>query len=195
MTEDRFAKGMKALGVAFGRETGDDVSKLYFGLLKRLTDEQWNRAVTHALTHERFFPPPAVIIEAAGANGAQEPMLAEAGRALDAVIECRTYSPECGAIWSLRDIRERLGDAAADAFVAVGGGSRLQWITEEGRPFLVRDFTAAYLEARKMGRRALPPAPSPRPALPPADDDAPAISEAAARSIVARIAAEAGVGR
>jgi len=191
MTEERFAKGMKALGIAFGREVSDDVSKLYFGLLKGLTDAQWNRAVTHALTHERFFPPPAVLIEAAGANASQEPILAEAGRALDAVIECRTYSAEAGALWSQREIRERLGDAAADAFVAVGGGGRLRWITEEGRPFLVRDFTAAYLEARKAGRRALPPAPPPRPALPAAADEAPDITRAEARAIVGRIAQEA----
>jgi hypothetical protein len=61
---DRFRWGMDALGIAFKREITPEVLEVFGGVIAEdLSDAEWTHAVKQALTHERFFPVPAILLE------------------------------------------------------------------------------------------------------------------------------------
>lgn len=85
----------------------------------------------------------------------------------EAVLESHTYNPH-GPIWSESEIREKLGAAAAEGFIACGGRA-VASISERDRPFVLKSFTDAYVAAVTADPKlALPPAeqrdPLPEPA-------------------------------
>lgn len=65
MTEDAFNVGMHTLSLNFRREPEADTDDLYWLQLRDLSDKQFAAAVDVVLKTERFFPPIAVLREAA----------------------------------------------------------------------------------------------------------------------------------
>ena len=59
-----FAAGMHRLCLAFNREPSEDLVVVYHEALgEQLSPARWEAAVHAVLTHERFFPSPAVLLD------------------------------------------------------------------------------------------------------------------------------------
>ena len=177
MTRQEFDGGWKTLqGVGWpGGEKRDP--EVYFGNLGDLDSRQWSRSVAGSIDGCEYFPVPKILRELAGAVPA---LSVEAASAFEQVCSATVHRLlHQGQSWcsctedryDVHLIRERLGDGAADAFLAAGGAAAISRRTE-GDPFLLQRFSAAYAEAVKVNPAAavrLLPAPTLRPvlALPP----------------------------
>jgi len=148
---DGFEKGMRALGDAFNRPITPAVLDVFGRVLsRRLDTKQWERAVTRALEAESFFPPPAVLLRYGIADGAPQ---ARAGEVYAAILS-RFEAGECVGP---RDVRERFGEAAFDAFVAAGGSRAFSWCEPKDEPFRLKRFVEAWTETVEQSpERALP---------------------------------------
>ena len=158
---DAFEDGMKRLGRAFSREISKGVLDVFAGVLSpRLSTEQWGHAVTRALESETFFPPPAVLLRyGAGDRG----LSAAAGDAYGQILALFEQGKGVG----YRDVMDRFGKAAAEAFIAAGGFRRFSWCEPEDEPFRLKDFRAAYVEQAEVDPiSALPPGERPAKELP-----------------------------
>lgn len=147
-----FGEGMRKLGYAFNRAITGPVLEVYGGILSpRLSTEQWGHAVTRALESEQFFPAPAVLLRyGAGDRGLQ----AAAGAAYEQIVACYERGDRLG----YRDVREQMGQAAAEAFIAAGGSHRFAWCSPDDQPFRLRDFRVAFLETAEVDPIAALPA-------------------------------------
>jgi hypothetical protein len=194
MTRSEFNGGWKMLeGIGW---PGTRNPEIYFGALQDLDARQWAKAVATAISNCDFFPVPKALREMAGAVA---DLNVEAVTAFEAVCEATVHRLRCAAKtacdctedrYDQHLIRQRLGDGAADAFLAAGGSGAFAH-RQEGDPFLVKLFSAAYVERVKVdgsaGLRALPAAPLPQlPAVP-------EVTREAAKSAVEQIAERAGV--
>ncbi len=189
MIQDRekFAADLMAMGLAIGPAMTPQKIGVYERLVRpQLTDQQWAKVAAEVLADATLgrIPTPAQLVDRG--KGGNEGLLAEAGRAFEAVKECRDYSPVNGATWDPGRIRDELGEACLAGFRAIGGGRRLRDIPERDLPFVLKAFQEAYLEARKGGHPALPPMPAPPKALPPSPDFEP-ITDGEAKALVGRI--------
>ena len=166
MTNESWARGIAKLALAFPeREMTQAAQKargdLYRQKLDDLSDGQWLHAVDVCLDQEVFFPAIAVLRKSA-APPAQTEILAMA--AFDAVIDAGEYNPY-GTQWNARCIREKLGPAAADAFVVAGGHGAFANLGERNLPFVRRAFVEAYLAAVQSDPKHALPEPK-KPELP-----------------------------
>lgn len=145
----RFKAGMRDLGLAYNREITEPLAALYWRSLAHLTDDEFADAVGLYLTQpgERFWPAPGALLAFVRPDPALD---AEAVRAFDLIEGLAVYNPVVGARWSERVVRERLGYAAGEAFVAAGGESAWQERNEKNWPFTRKAFVAAYIPARKV---------------------------------------------
>lgn len=145
------AAGLAALGVAFNREVTPAVAELYHGVIgARLDAAWWDRAVRRALEAESFFPAPAVLLRYGSANGAPQARAAE-------IYERILSDYEQGRHLGPREVREKYGEAAMDAFVAAGGTRAFDEYLEGGGPFRRKAFIEAWVEeADQEPARALP---------------------------------------
>lgn len=147
-----FGDGMRQLGAVFNRQITDYVLEVYGGFLSpRLSTEQWAHSVKRAIESEQFFPPVSVLLRyGAGDRG----LSAAAGDAYLRIVEAFERGQELG----FRDVREKFGSAAADAFLAAGGSRRFAWCEPSDEPFRLKDFRAAYVEAAEVDPIAALPA-------------------------------------
>ncbi len=162
---DAFERGMLKLGMAFSREINPKVLDTFAEILSpRMTKEQWGYAVSRALEAETYFPPPAVLLR----YGVSDRGLSSAaGDAYGKIVACY----ERGETLGYRDVQGRFGHAAAEGFIAAGGGRRFSWCEPEDEPFRLKDFRAAFVEQAEVDPiSALPAAPMPQ--LAPASDAA-----------------------
>lgn len=144
-------------------------------LSRRLTNEQWERAVEACLASCRFFPTPAEILEHAAPP--VESSCAEAFEAVEwATVHRLLHSSRsvrgCECVEDRYDaglIRERLGEGAYRGFIAAGGERAFLTAKTSDRPFLLKAFREGYVEAVKgHPEAAYLPARSEAAALPPA---------------------------
>lgn len=147
----QMAAGLAALGIAFGREVTPAVAEVYHGVIgARLDAEGWGRAVRRALECESYFPPPAVLLRYGQAEGAPK------ARAMD-VYERVVRHYECGEQLGPREVGERYGTAAMEAFVAAGGTQAFAWCEPASVPFRAKAWCEAWLETvEQEPSRALP---------------------------------------
>lgn len=147
----QMAAGLAALGVAFNREVTPAVAEVYHGVIgARLDAAGWERAVRRALECESFFPPPAVLLRYGQADGAPQ------ARAME-VYERLVRHYECGEMLGPRDVLERYGSAAMEAFVAAGGTRAFAWCEPSSAPFRAKAWLEAWLETTEQEpARALP---------------------------------------
>jgi hypothetical protein len=160
------AEGMALLASAFGEEVDAARMEAYRVVLSPLLeDEAWLRAVRLACAREHYFPRPARLREYAQA-GDVDRLRIEVARAYQAVLDCGTYTPN-GTVWLFRTIEQRLGPAAAEAFVAAGGSGAFAMCSPSDEPFRLKRFVEAYTLAAQQGVERLLPGSRQRSALGP----------------------------
>lgn len=148
---------MKLLGRVFAGDITAEKMTTYAAALDDLSDAQVLASVDVLIkTHAgQFLPVPAQIREACGAND-RTPIDTDA--IIRRIDRLGGYNPQTG--WSaprVETARKELGDAIADAYGSVGGGSRLFCDDETGRTIAERDFMLALrTETAAEERRALP---------------------------------------
>lgn len=144
MTRQDMAKGMALLGTAFNRVLTGELLEVYQAVIgPQLDAGQWERAVRRALEAESFFPPPAVLLRYGKADGAAETRAAE-------FYERILGHYECGENLGPREIRERYGIAAMEAFVSSGGTRAFSWCEPKDQPFRRKEFLKAWLEVTEQ---------------------------------------------
>lgn len=149
ISSETFAKGwaLMVISLANAPREDDDTSRVYYGILSRhLTDEEFIGAVERVLETERFWPSPAVILQAA------RPPAKEASEQLRALVSdvnahggFRFYPPE-----KFR----ALPAPVREGISAVGGLRAIAMCEEHQWQWLERRFTAAYNDATMAARRA-----------------------------------------
>jgi len=145
-----FITGMGQLAGAFGREIDGPVSLMYHSLLSpHLTDEQFVDAVTRTIGSEKFWPPPALILEKAGVSPQQR---SEGALRIvnDALFQHGGYRFLPAAISTAWDA------PTWAAIRAVGGLKEITLCTEEDWPKLQAKFRRAYEAAIAPKGKALP---------------------------------------
>lgn len=149
---EAFRKGMGHLGAAFNRAVTKELLDVFGGVLSvKLTTEQWERAVLRAIEAEKFFPPPAVLLRYGLGEGSAK------ARAIEA-YEHIVGAFEHGWKYGPRDVREKFGEAAMEAFIAAGGARAFAWCEPENEPFRRRDFAAAWVETVEQDPSRMLPA-------------------------------------
>jgi hypothetical protein len=135
---------------------GKDVSAkqvaVYAEYLGDLTRDQLDLAVdVLAQTWTPPFPRIPTVAEIRGAIGGSKVKVdVEADRMFEAVVELGEYNPESGAVWRPQRIRETLGLAALEAFVAAGGQTVFSQLGDGTRAhFARRTFVEVYRGIRQ----------------------------------------------
>lgn len=144
------------LSRAFAGEVSGEKADVYAAAVEDLTDEQLMTATARVIKTrtDDFLPPPAVILEAAGAN--VEPVL-DAERILREIEAAGTYTPSGWSNLRERQVRERFGDVIADAYSEAGCGTRLFSSNETTRDIAFREFQLGLKVAiHTHGVQALP---------------------------------------
>lgn len=131
----------------------------------------------------RFLPTVAELLDALREFRGAPALELEAALAYERVIAAANYTPEGGASWNFRDVRQRCGAAAAQAFLEAGGHHAFATGWDEARRR--ERFLAAYRdEARERPAGRLLPAGAAR-ALP--AGEAPQLTEGEARGVIERL--------
>lgn len=198
MTRQEFDGGWKMLEGVGWPGKAERNPEVYFGALCDLSAQQWQQAVASAIrSGSEFHPVPKALRDL---SGAAQALTVEAASAFEQVCAATVHRLlHQGQSWcsctedryAAHLIRERLGDGAADAFLAAGGAGAISRRLE-GDPFLLQRFSAAYVESVKANPAAavrMLPAPTLRPVL----VLPPAVSKAEAKGAVEAIAGKAGV--
>lgn len=146
---ERFASTMAALALALpmsgGRTLTDELLDVYWRVLAPLSDAAFESAALAVMrdTHRPvFFPAPAELLAAAQPNAQAEAMVM-----LGRVRALAGYCPRTGSVWQVSEIRERLGEAAATGFQALGGDAGMRELEDVANsPFARQRFAAAFQE-------------------------------------------------
>ena len=153
-----FAEGLAKIGIAVRQPADAATMAVYHDVLGARTNaEEWRRFVLWALCASRWtwFPKLSEIQDALRAFRGERPLSAEANQAYERVLRSGVYSPEAGTSWTFRGIRDRCGEAAAEAFLAAGGNAAFETTWDEAKRR--ERFIAAYSEAvRENPATALP---------------------------------------
>lgn len=187
----RFATTLSKLAAACRQELDDLTLEVYTEAVCPLVDPaEWDEFVLAAIRTGRFtwFPKVAELVDALREFRGAAPLDAEAVQAYERVIASSTYLPEAGARWVYRDVVERCGKAAAEAFLAAGGDEafRSEYRSQERRAA----FLAAYQRAaREQPETRLLPAPTAVPQLP---AGTPELSAGEAKPLLDRVREKAG---
>ncbi len=140
MTREDTAKGMALLSTVFNRALTAELVEVYHGVLgAKLEAPQWEHSVRRALEAESFFPPPAVLLRYALQDGAPQ------ARAVE-VYERILRHYESGEQLGPREVRERYGEAAMEAFVSAGGTRAFSWCEPASIPFRTKAFIEAWVD-------------------------------------------------
>lgn len=148
------ATSLKMLGRAFAGVVDDAKIEVYHAALERLSDAELAAATAHVIrTYAReFIPPPAILLEAV----APAPVVVDAPSILRQIEKLGAYNPSSGIVYPRADIvRDKLGEAAAYAYVAAGG-PRIFSENETTRSIAEREFAKAIAEAANRPQSALP---------------------------------------
>lgn len=147
-----FRTGMEELGTAYDRPITKERLDIFGRVVSpRLTTEQWKQAVKRALEAEKFFPAPAVLLRYGLGEGSPR---ASAITAYEQILHAFEHGEKLGP----RDVGEKWGLAAREAFIAAGGARAFAWCEPDNEPFRRRDFAAAWVETvEQEPARALPP--------------------------------------
>lgn len=128
ISEKKFAVGMALLADRFNRDVSAAVAKGYLGVLNAagMNFEEWEAATEYVFRHNRFFPSPQELIEAARGS-AEEAAEREWGEIMRAFRD---------------NVKPELSKAGREAYENVGGYFTL---SEEPTHFIRPQFLKAYL--------------------------------------------------
>jgi hypothetical protein len=165
-----FSLGLGRIAVAVRQALDAETVDVYHVVLGGQTDlAEWAQFTEWALRGGRFewFPKLRELQDALREFRGDRPLLVEATEAYERVLGAGNYTPEGGTTWGYRSIKERCGQAAADAFLAAGGNSAFgsSWEESKRRTRFVEAYSQAVHEV--PASKLLPAAPSS--ALPPAE--------------------------
>lgn len=140
--KDSFLAGLAVLAGAFGREVDGAVQRAYYQVLgQKLTNDEWQRAVSITLETETFWPSPAVLLSKVKADD-------DARGALAFEHVNRITSSHGGFRFLTAETYQREFDAATKAAIsACGGLAGIANTSEDRWPSLQRKFVAAYRDA------------------------------------------------
>lgn len=161
---EQFAIGLSRIALAVRESVDAATFAVYHELVAERTDaEEWQAFTVEFARHpprghegRPRFPTVVELLDALAEFRGAPPLEREATEAYDRVLAASTYTPEGGATWNYRDVRERCGLAAAEAFLEAGGHHAFATTWDESRRR--GRFLAAYqAEARERpGARLLP---------------------------------------
>lgn len=163
--EARFASVMASMALVlpmFGRELTPDLQEIYWQALAALSDDEFETAAHALMRTETQFPPPARFLDVIRPTN----LTADATRALGRAWDLgKQVLPGQGCWWSGDAIREKVGQAAYEAFHACGGSSAFRDLDSEYHgPGIRKAFVEAYRnQVAADPDRALP---LPKPELP-----------------------------
>lgn len=158
----------KALGMFVLAGLGGDVSAeritVYTAALDDVTDEQLVAATARLLKSHQggFIPTPAVI-----RSVALPPVTLDVPRLLQEIADLAGYCPNGNHGPRVETVRRAKGDGVADAYAAVGGGTRIYADDATTRDIARREFGKEMEEIRgaRGADALLPPAPVAPPRL------------------------------
>ena len=163
-----FLPGLSRLAVASRQAVDEATFEVYREALGPEVDaDEWEAFTLNCVRCDRFswFPKVSEIRDALREYRGDPRLPVEAVAAYERVMECGTYHPEHGTRWSYREIRERCGLAAAEAFMAAGSHNGFAHTPEKyGDAFRRKLFVEEYILAARGNPegRLLPAAPEPR---------------------------------
>lgn len=129
------------------REITPNTVAVYAMALDDVEDRDLERAVARCLKTCRFFPTPAELRDAIGAN---EAPFVDAEPILDRIRGMSSYLPTCGEIYPrVEAVRTALGEAIGQAYGMAGGGSRLFSSNDTTRSIAHREFAEELAAAAK----------------------------------------------
>jgi hypothetical protein len=188
---EQFSIGLSVVALAV-RETVDAATfAVYHQLLAgETTAEEWPQFTQHMARRaprsadgRPRFPTAPEMLDALSEFRGHPALPAEAAEAYARVLAASNWTPEGGASWNFRDVRERCGAAAARAFLEAGGHHAFATAWDE--PKRRERFLAAYQsEARERPSARLLPA-GPTRALPAGEPEM--LSEAEAAALLERL--------
>lgn len=140
-----FAHAVALLTERYARPVSPGLARVYLErfLADDLTSEELAAGVKQALAECEFFPTAKQISDFA------RPVLdakIAGGGVFVAIVNDDLVRLHDGAreVWSVAAVRDRHGEAAARAFLAIGGASRFRTMNDADAVFARRDFAAAY---------------------------------------------------
>lgn len=152
MISDRtFAEGMAMLAEAYPqRKVTRQTLDVYRRALRALDDAEFERAVDTALTAGgEFFPSTGALLRYARPASRD----GEIAELFEAVERSARYVALRGLVWDDREIGERFGSAAREAFIAAGGSHAFQRLDEgDNRVHALRRFTECYRACERDNR-------------------------------------------
>lgn len=150
---DAVTKALSVLAVNFAGDVTAEKVKLWVAALDDVSDADLARGVASVVkTHRGEFLPPVAVIRAAARPAGS----LDSERVLVLLDKAGSYNPATG--WTpprVELVRDRFGDAVAEAYGMAGGGSRLFASNPTTREIAARDFAEA-LKAAAPGAIALP---------------------------------------
>lgn len=143
-----FSYGMGLLTERYSREISAEMAKVYADSLKDLENDEFIAAVKLAIARPGKFPSDFPSIDELRALARPSPTAdVEAGEILMQILddaECKSYTPQRGTSYLVGAIAERYGDAAARAFIGIGGTRRVIAMTDAALPFVLKEFRESY---------------------------------------------------
>lgn len=141
-----------------GRVYSDLTAEVYWRALKVLSREAFTQAAEAALRTAKWFPTPAELLELARTT---DPAT-DAGLAFERTLRLHTHSPHAGALWSEAEIRETIGEAAAQAYRAAGGNAAMRHALHRDahEPYTRKAFVECYLRVIQRDPATALPVPS-----------------------------------
>lgn len=155
LTKKVFTAGMTALADRFNKELSPLVQGIYAEVLADLTVDEFEAGVKRAVTELEFYPTAQQIRSFARPSVPPEVAAGHVFALVTGDPEVRRYEPTVGTIYDLAKIRERHGEAAALAFISIGGGARVRSTPEEKMEWVLKEFREAYVGfATELASRA-----------------------------------------
>lgn len=147
ISEKAWSYGIEALAARYARDIPEVLNAIYLEQLGHMNDAQWVASVKRVIRTLPHFP---TIEELSDAYPTTRPSRLEGALMFDRVLSCK-YTAESGSeVRSTTHIRKELGDAAADAFDAIGGQGRLHNMSVGDAHFARREFAEYYSDARQF---------------------------------------------
>lgn len=159
--ETVFGRRLSRLAVACRQELDDLTLEVYCEALCYQTEpDEWDEFTLHAVRTGRFqwFPKVGEILDALREFRGAPSLLAEGALAYERVLTAGTYTAEAGRFWTYRDVQEKCGAAAAEAFLAAGGHNAFAttWEESKRREKFLSAYTDAVRDDPSAALRALP---------------------------------------
>jgi hypothetical protein len=139
-----FTSTMAALSTALptaGRPITEATFEVYWRALAPLSDAEFQRGAEVCLRRCRFFPVPSELLDA---GRPVTDSAADAFRVMNRALLLTDYDPEGGTTWRIQRLREELGEATAQAFLACGGAPAFR---QYDSPFHGAAIRKAFMES------------------------------------------------